>query len=600
MLEDQLVLSRRETLKLLGGGIAGSALLAACAPGGDAARDGGLAEFHGGTDYLLPPVGHFNYLLGVPDSILGDIFYTDLFLTPPAMYRWKEKKWEPMLAESWKLDPEAKTFTLTLKKGHTWSDGKPITSKDVVSTYWCNRALRNTAWSYLTNVEAKDEQTTVFTMGEASTVLERYILRQRILSDAHYGTFADEVKKFFDAGSDLDGKEGSALVQKLQKFRPDEAIVSGPFTFDYKGLTDAQVTFVKNEKGYAADKVAFDKVIVHNGETPVISPLVLAKKIDYATHGFPVATEKAMVKKGYRIIRPPVYSGPALLFNLGKLPEFSDVNVRRAFAHAVNRKQNGEVSLGRSGVGVDMMAGFSDNLVKDWLSEADIARLQRYEYDRAKATQLLQQAGWKKQGGGWVKPDGKPAAYSLVFPAEFADWSAAGKDLASQLSEFGVNVTPKGVTATQQPIDVDKGNFELAIQAWGASDHPHPHFAFTQALFTHNIPIAKNQGGKGMGFELKQKTEAFGELDLEKVVIDAGAGLDEATQKKNVTTAAIAFNELLPLLPLFERYGNNPALEGVRVDKWPPDSDPLLQNAPYADNFTVMLMYEGKLKPKQA
>ena len=148
------------------------------------------------------------------------------------------------------------------------------------------------------------------------------------------------------------------------------------------------------------------------------------------------------------------------------------------------------------------------------------------------------------------------------------------------------------MTFTQEPIDVDKGNFQLAIQAWGASTQPHPHFSFVQDLFTHNIPTAANQGGRGMGFELKQ-----GGVDLEQIVLNAGLGLDEAAQKDNVTKAALAFNDLLPMVPLFERYGNNPALTGKRVTGWPAEGDPILQNAPYGDNFTVMLIYLGRLKP---
>ena len=109
--------------------------------------------------------------------------------------------------------------------------------------------------------------------------------------------------------------------------------------------------------------------------------------------------------------------------------------------------------------------------------------------------------------------------------------------------------------------------------------------------------MASNNGGQGIGFELKQKTTALGEIDLKKVVLDAADGLDENAQKGNVTKAAMAFNELLPILPIFERYGNNPALEGVRVKKFPPDSDPILQNAPYGDNFTVMMLFDGRLKP---
>jgi peptide/nickel transport system substrate-binding protein len=100
-----------------------------------------------------------------------------------------------------------------------------------------------------------------------------------------------------------------------------------------------------------------------------------------------------------------------------------------------------------------------------------------------------------------------------------------------------------------------------------------------------------------MGFELVQTTDALGEVDLERLVVEAGEGLDEAAQKKSVTNIALAFNELLPMVPLFERYGNNPCLEGVRAGKWPPDSDPILQNSPYADNFTIMLMYAGLLTP---
>jgi len=137
----------------------------------------------------------------------------------------------------------------------------------------------------------------------------------------------------------------------------------------------------------------------------------------------------------------------------------------------------------------------------------------------------------------------------------------------------------------------------MAIQAWGASTQPHPHFSFVQDLFTHNIPIAANKGGKGMAFPLKQTTDAMGDVDLEQLVVNAPLGLDEGAQKANVTQAAMAFNELMPMVPLFERYGNNPALEGVRVTGWPADSDPIIQNAPYGDNFAVMSLITGQLKP---
>jgi len=50
---------------------------------------------------------------------------------------------------------------------------------------------------------------------------------------------------------------------------------------------------------------------------------------------------------------------------------------------------------------------------------------------------------------------------------------------------------------------------------------------------------------------------------------------------------------------LFERYGNNAALEGVRVATWPADDDPILLNSPYADGIPTMLIYQGLLEPFQ-
>ncbi|HYN87689.1 MAG TPA: hypothetical protein VER55_04130 [Ardenticatenaceae bacterium] len=63
-----------------------------------------------------------------------------------------------------------------------------------------------------------------------------------------------------------------------------------------------------------------------------------------------------------------------------------------------------------------------------------------------------------------------------------------------------------------------------------------------------------------------------------------------------MAAAALAFNQVLPIVPLWERYGNNPALE-TRVTGWPPEGDPLYQNAVYGDNFVVMWILDGTLQP---
>lgn len=599
-------LSRRRVLQVLGLSAGSAAVLAACGgdgngtAGGGGGGDGGPKPFHGAWPFQVPPKGHFNVMTGVTDRIdLGAYF--DLIFLPGGLYYWDAKEWEKLLAEDWAFDNEANTFTYTIKSGLTWNDGSAITSRDVLSTFWGRRIMRQTEWGFINKMEATDDQTVVFTMNKPSTVVERYVLRAQIFPDAMYGEFAQRGEELFAGGDDLESDEGQKLNEELQAYRPEnpeaDVLTSGPFRYDFASITNAQLTLAKNEKGFAADVIKFDSIVLYNGETPDVTPVVLAGDVDYATHGFPPATEKEFVNRDVRILRPPVYSGPSLDINLDALPEFQDVLARRALAHVINRKDVGTVALAESGVPVQFMAGFSDVQVPDWLTAEEQAQLDPYELDPDKAADLLEQAGWTKQGDEWHKPDGGRAKYELSYPAEFADNSAAGENVASQLTDFGIAVTGRGVTFTQHPIDVDKGNFEFAIRGWGSSTHPHPHFAFVQDFFVHNFPIAANQGGKGIAFELTQTTEAFGAVDLEEIVNAAGEGLDEEEQKQNVLVAATAFNELLPILPLYERYGNNPALEGVRVKAWPPDDDPIMLNAPYSDNFTIVLMFTGDLEP---
>ncbi|MFD7157836.1 ABC transporter substrate-binding protein [Kribbella sp. NPDC059898] len=596
-------ISRRNVLQLFGiagVGAAGIGSLEACSPSkpnASGGNGGGSKEFHGAYPYQLPPKGHFNLAAGVLDGIqMATSPYNDLIYPSAGLYYWADKKWEWMMAESGTLDEATKTYTMKLRSGLTWSDGKPVTAKDVVSTFNLQWLMRQPPWDFLSDVTAKDDTTVVFAIGTPSTVLERFILRAPILPDSVYGEWATKAETVRKAKGSLDSGDGKQLNGDFQKFRPENPVVSGPFNFDVKSMTNSQMTLVKNPKGLFADKIGFDKVVLYNGETSDVTPVVLNKDVDYATHGFAVATEKTLLGSGFRILRPPVYSGPALVFNYTAHPELSDPRVRQAIAYVLDRAENGTVALGDSGKPCKFMAGFSDILVPDWVSDADQKKLQAYDKDEAKATSLLQAAGWKKTGGKWMLPNGKPAAYDIKFPTEFADWNPAATNAADQLNKFGFNITKRGITFTQLNPDVLTGKFDFAIQSWGASNHPHPYFAYVQDLYTFNYVVAANQGGKGMNFPLKQTTST-GPIDLKAVVDKSAQGLDLDAQKKNVTAAAMAFNELLPIIPLWERYGNNPALEGKRVAKFPADDDPILKNAPYADNFVIMYMYQGKVAP---
>lgn len=622
-------MNRRRFIGTSGAGFAAAMLSGGALPGGLGkvvmAQDGGK-EFHGAYPYVDPGAGgHFNTfvtnaILPPPATVYGEIINV-----PLGMYFWADNTWLPLVAESWEFvnsaggaatavaSPaaegaggyaplataplDADTLIVHLREGVNWSDGTPVTAQDCVDTMWCKRIMSDTVWKYADDAVVVDDRTFSVHMSVPSTIVERYVIRNMVpVPSATYGEFAQKARDIFGGGKTIEDPEGAQLLDQFNNFRPEGVPVNtGPYSIDAASITNAQMTLTKNTNSFWADKVAFDRVINFNGETDTITAVVLSKDIDYATHGFSVATENQMIADGIRVMRPPTYSGPGMLFNYGKLTEFQDAKARQALAHAINREQNGTIALAASGVAVKEMAGFADALVPQWLTEEDMGSLNKYEYDVEKAGALLQEIGWSKDGDTWMKPDGSEAAYELSFPAEFADWSAAGQDLAEQLTDFGFVIDPRAITFTQQPIDVDQGNFDFAVRGWGNSTNPHPHFSFSTAFFTHNT-LAVNNGGSGTAFPLQTTTEATGEVDLEAMVVASAEGMDPEAQKVNVTAMAKAYNELLPAIPLWERFGNNCALEGVRVVAWPADDDPLLKQSFYADNIPAMMWFQGLME----
>ena len=599
-------LTRRQLLRLMGLG-ASAAALAACGGEGESVTGGAAAttpgaggtpqasagkrggQFQSGAPYELPPAGHFNAY--VPKFMFG-LFWYELMEITPTFYRWKEDKYSPALAEKWGF-AGGDTFELTLKKGLKWSDGSPLTTKDVVATWTLSRLFNNQMWRYVDRIDVKDEQTVAFHMQKPATVVERYVLRGRLRAAATYGTWADKAAAEYAAGKTNTSDELKKVRTDFEQFRPKEVVASGPYIVDVKSINEAQLTMVRNPTGWHADRVRFDKILLYNGD---INALTLSREIDFATHAFAVATDKSIQAQGIRVLRTPIYTGPAIAINFAnpKLKVFSDKRARQALAHAVKRDDNGQVALGQSAKGVQYMAGFGDLLVSRWMNQADIAKLNQYPYDQHKAAELLQAVGCRKGADGqWVDPDGRRMEYEVLVPAEFPDWSASAQDWADQMTRFGIKMAVRAVTSTQVPAERREGHFEFAYDGWGGGN-PHPHFALVTTLLNKVQPLA---GGPYTSFNLKQQTDVAGEVDFQELITAAAEGLDTTAQKASISKAALAYNELQPVIQLWERYGNGPALEGARATGWPKEGDPIYENDMYNDSFTTIMIADGTLGP---
>jgi len=565
---------------------------ASCAPGttgtpatGGKAKKGG--EFHATWPIDLPPKGVWNYYGGTPilaGSYLAEIIYQNL-----AIYRWTDKKWEYLIAESHTVAPDA--ITVKLRKGVKWDDGKDFTAKDALATFKISRLTGSSIWNFVDDLESSDDQTIRFKLKKQSALLERNILRTGIRPASVYGTIADKAWTEFKAGKTTADDSVKAIRKELADLVVAAPSSNGPYKVDPASLTEAQLTMVRNPGGLFADKVNFDKIVVFNGDTDQVTPLILAGDVDYSTSFFPIASEKAFEAQGIKIVRGPFYTGPALYFHWENAPQFQDPRLRQAVAFAVDRDEGNHIAYGDKTQAPQWAAGASDTMLKTWLSADDQKKLTVYKKDTAKADSLLKAAGYAKGSDGVYAKDGKKLEFDLQYPSDFADWTPVATNVADQLNKFGIKITPRGAPRSTQGPDFLAGKFTLSLNAWGSGSNPHPQPSMVRPIREFSTTPAAG----GSKYPPKQKTSA-GDVDFEALLVQA-EDPDEAKQKDAIKRFAIAFNEVLPCIPLAERFNNAPINDQKRVTGWPPLTDKIFDN-PNGDSFVIILMQDGTLGAK--
>lgn len=544
--------------------------------------------------YSVPPTGHFNTFAS-GGMVMGS--YSDLFQPPLAVLIWADNVYEGMAAESFGYDEDG-NYVVTLKSGHTWSDGSPMTADDVIATFNLFRLRGDAVWNTLTGMEKVDDMTVKFLMDAPSSLAERQILTggNGLRPASVYGDLANRAAEVFEGGATSNEDEAwSSLLNELVEYRPEAYVSGGPFTIDPASITEANVTANLNPGGIGGDAVNFDTVVLWNGETEVVTPLVANGELWYITHGIPPTTEQAFVEQGIDILRTGMFSGPAIYVNHDIYP-LNVTEVRQAMAYVIDRQQNGFVSLGESGVAVELMTGMSDALADIWLTEETIDSLNPYEQDLDMATSLLEGVGFTKGDDGiWVDDQGNPLAFEMTFPQEYADWSAAAENAISQLNDFGFNITGRGVQFQQHEQDVYDSNFQMAIRNWGIGD-PIPSLSYLEPYDRWNGQglLAGEAAGGGMNFPT-EVTYSGGTLDVRDVAITSGQGTDTEAQAALVEQLAVSYNELLPAIPLWERFTNN-ALNRNFLDA-PAFDDPIYINDTTPDFWMTYAIMTGLLAP---
>lgn len=235
-------------------------------------------------------------------------------------------------------------------------------------------------------------------------------------------------------------------------------------------------------------------------------------------------------------------------FNLDH-PDLIDGRVRQALAYGFNRDEMVKAFFeGRQ----EAALHFSSRL-DSWFTE-NPKEIKIYSYDRKKAMDLLEQAGWKLGTDGWRTRSGKKLSFTLVGAADNKLNEMLQVYLQDGWKKIGVEVKIKNYPARVLFSEIlKKRNFELALYSWVSS----PDGNQKNMLHSQMIPSeAKSWAGSNRpGWKNKE---------VDRILEQVETQFDAGKRKKLMKRVLKAYTEELPALPLYYRSNSSVIPQGLK------------------------------------
>jgi peptide/nickel transport system substrate-binding protein len=403
--------------------LAGACALAGCGPDVEGKDDrnasGSDAPAYGDT-FIQASIGDISGLIpsltsDASSNEVGGLIYDGLVRYD------KDLNLAPAMAESWTFSKDCRELTFNLRRDVKWQDGRPFTAADVLFTYRTMIDPKTPApfkegYLLVKDVEALDPYTVRVRYKEpyarALDTWSDYMLPEHLLE--RYA---------------VEGK----LRESPQNRQP---IGTGPYRFQ-EWRTGEKVVLVANPNYYAGRPYIGRVVYRVIPSQATIFLELKAKGVDYVrtltAFQYVRQTDYPAFRKAYDKFRYPSAYYTFFGFNL-KDPRFADRRVRRAFAHAINKRELIDgVVLG--------LAREANGPIRPgtWAYTEDV---RRYAFDPARARTLLAEAGWKdRDGDGIVEDkDGKPFAFTLLTNQGNDERKKVAEIIQQRLQDVGIKV----------------------------------------------------------------------------------------------------------------------------------------------------------------
>jgi peptide/nickel transport system substrate-binding protein len=444
----------------------------------------------------------------------------------------------PGIAEKWEISPDRKTITFHLFEGHKWSDGQPITSKDVkysLETFAPNSLLFPSYVENVSSIETPDDLTVIVKTKrpDARIVggLFVYILPEHIW--------------------------GKQPVKKLTStYKPQPPIVgSGPYIVTQ--FDRGRIIRMSRNPNFRGTKPKFDEVQwIKYGNTDAVDRALTLGEIDVVPEVAEASFARLDKAKDVKGVNSSSPSFTQLAFNLCNKqncpdakfnPAVQDVTVRQAIAYAIDRKRINQIaSRGIAFEGHGLLPEYYKTFYEQPADD--------YPLDVDKANQMLDDAGWKKGGDGIRTKGGQKLSFDLYVRSESQLNIQDARLVAEMTKPIGVEFKVKIVSVdklTELTTQKVKGkmapDFDTFIWGWGGD--PYDPSLLLNLLTTKAIGASSDAFYSNPEYDRLYEQQS-GEFDQEK--------------RKELVKQMIAISQRdLPYLVLTV----DPVLQAYRTDK---------------------------------
>lgn len=412
---------------------------------GDAAAGDGQPAY--GDTIVYGMLGEPSNLLPYLSSDTSSSEVAGQFYAAPLKYD-KDLNVVKWAAEAFDILDDGLRLRFTLKKGIRWQDGTELTADDAEFTYLT-----------MINPETPTAYAGDFMVIKNFRKLDRYSFEVE-----YEKPFPRSLNTWMGSLMPKHALEGQNLRETPLARMP---LSCGPYLMK-EWESGASLTLDANPD-YFEGRPYIDRVLYRIiPDTTTMFLELMAGKIDVmsgmSAQQYLYQTKDPAFTARYDTYRTLSSSYVYMGYNL-KSPLFSDLRVRQALAHAVNKQdliKGALLGQGEPTIGPYRPDGWAYNTaIKD------------YPHDPARALALLEEAGWKKGKSGLLEKNGQPFSFTLLTNQGNEQRIKTAIIIQSQLQPLGIEVKIRTVEwAAFLKQFVMPGYFDAIILGWTIPHDP--------------------------------------------------------------------------------------------------------------------------------